>query len=127
MSIAERVSTSSRPPSICGSCSISSGVRPAAISALLTAPTFASALDVRAFIATASVSQLTEDPRYSRVPVYREQISAADVVVLTGADAVSSEDRAAAWSVLAQIVLAGARVIDDLREVDVSVLDGRPR
>ena len=30
------------------------------------------------------------------------------------------------WAVLAQIVLAGAQVIDDLREVDVSVLDGRP-
>jgi len=104
----------------------SAAAEPAAISALLTAPTFASALDVRAFIATASVRQL-KDPRYSRVPVYREQISAADVVVLTGADAVSSEDRAAARSVLAQTVLAGALVIDDLRQVDVSVLDGRPR
>jgi G3E family GTPase len=102
----------------------SAAAQPAAISALLTAPTFASALEARAVIAAASVSHLT-DPRYVRVPVYREQISAADVVVLTEPTGETAEERDAARAALREIVSARTRVIEGAPQVGLRALDSQ--
>jgi G3E family GTPase len=99
----------------------SAAAEPAALSALLSARTFASALQVQAFIATASVSQLRQ-ARYTRVPVYREQIRAADVVVLTVSEEATADDHAAARAALAGIISTGTRAIEDAREFGLSLL-----
>jgi G3E family GTPase len=101
----------------------SAAADPAALSALLSERTFASVLEVQAFIATARVSQLG-DARYRRLPLYREQIRAADVVVLTAPDGTAEEERDAARAALDDIISVGARVIEDVREVELKLLDG---
>ena len=63
----------------------------------------------------------------AEVPVYREQIRAADVVVLTAPDGTTAEERDAARAALDDIISAGARVSEDARKVDLTLLDGRHR
>jgi G3E family GTPase len=100
----------------------SAAADPAALSALLSERTFASVLEVQAFIATAGVSQLRQT-RYTRVPVYREQIRAADAVVLTVPEGTTTEERDAARAALDNIISAGARVVESAGEINLKLLD----
>jgi G3E family GTPase len=104
----------------------SAAAEPAALFEVLGAPGLASALHVDTVIATAAVSQLTET-RYVSLALYREQIGAADVVVLTAPAAATVQERDAARVALGDIIAAGTRVIEDMREVGVELLDATRR
>jgi len=100
----------------------SAAAEPGALFELLASPNLASALDVNSFIATVSVTQLT-DPRYAGLRLYREQLGSADVIVLTAAPGTPTKARDAAHAALGDIIAVCARVVDDMRRVGLELLD----
>jgi G3E family GTPase len=102
----------------------SAAADPNALLALLRDPELASAVHVQTIFATAGAHQLL-DVRYLSAPVYRAQVEAADVVVLGGPEALNEAERAAARATLSPIISRSTRVIENPREVDLSMLDFR--
>ena|SRR5689334_16328766 len=100
----------------------SAAADPNALVELLRDPELASALHVHTIFATAGMHQLL-DARYLGAPVYRAQLEAADVVVLGGEEPVNESERAAARAGLRAILSAHARVLDDVRAIDLTTLD----
>jgi G3E family GTPase len=100
----------------------SAAADPDALLTLLHDPKLASALRVGTVVATASANQLL-DSRYPSSPLYRAQLAAADTVILSAGASVNEAERAAARAVLREIVSAHARVLEDVRAIDLSTLD----
>lgn len=102
----------------------SAAADPNALLALLRDPELASAVHVQTIFATAGARQLL-DARYLSAPVYRAQLEAADVVVLGGEEGVNEADHAAARATLSPIISHATHVIENPREVELSMLGPR--
>ena len=100
----------------------SSAAEPKALFSLFEEPALASVVDMRPVVATAAVSHLV-DARYVTAAVYGEQLKSADVIVLTAPPAVTDEQLADAKVALARFVSAHARLLQDLRELKLEMLD----
>jgi G3E family GTPase len=100
----------------------SAAAEPKALLMLLRDPELASALQLRAVLATVSTQHLL-DARYLSAPVYRAQLASADVVVINTEETANEERRAAARAVLHDIVSDRTRVMEGEGAVELSTLD----
>lgn len=101
----------------------SSAAEPRAIAAVLREPGIAGALKMSASLCVVSARHLAHDDRYIANDVYRQQLAAADAIVM-GEDAAKAH--IAARAVLLKLTQPG-RLVSDIAAVDLELLDGPAR
>lgn len=99
----------------------STAARPAAILRVLREPGIATAVETRTTLAAADAAQLS-DARYADNEVYREQLAAADAIVLKARDGAADAGQRAARDALARLGCAEKSVLDATADVELGGL-----